>query len=222
MRKRFLFIFAALAVVYCMAGCRSNDVDTGNVEQTSREGKQVTVVEQTSKETLQIIIDEDEYEEATSMDDIVYEILAEGQERDWKIEDVLKNDLEIDGIPVSIPCTVEELLNALGDEYSIDEEVIFYNGEETFLSIITFPDDENIVCGLFFTNMFDEKGVLGFKNINDSLDKFLGKYTLPSEVEMDETKVKIRYKDEDCYMNCVYRDNCFTNILIGYSTGDKN
>ena len=226
MRKRFLFIFAAPAVVFCMAGCRSNDVDTGKVEQTSREGKQVTVVEQTNNETAQIIVDEDEFddedEEPAAIEDLSYEILAEGQERDWKIEDVLKNDLEIDGIPVSIPCTVEELLNALGDEYNIDEEVIFYNGEETFLSISTFPDNENIVCGLFFTNLFDEKGILGFRNINDSFDKFLEKYTLPNETEKENTKVKIRYKDEDCYMNCVYRGNCFTTIFIGYSTGDEN
>lgn len=51
--------------------------------------------------------------------------LAEGKQRDYKIEDILKNDVRIDGIPISIPCTLNELIEELGDDYSVDNDEIY-------------------------------------------------------------------------------------------------
>ncbi|MCH5348877.1 MAG: hypothetical protein J1E40_06100, partial [Oscillospiraceae bacterium] len=84
--------------------------------------------------------DTPEQPQETTKVENVYETLAEGQERGWKVKDVLKNDLEIDGIPISIPCTIDDFLNALGDEYSIDRSGLLYNGELTVLRIFTDPD----------------------------------------------------------------------------------
>ena len=102
MKKNFLAIFAAAAM--CLTGCGGNDAP-----------EQITEKEETTSEAAS--------EETTAPEESinVYETLAEGQERNWKIEDVLKNDFEIDGIPVSIPCTVGDLLDTLGKKYSADD-----------------------------------------------------------------------------------------------------
>lgn len=160
-----------------------------------------------------------------------YETLAEGQERDWKIEDVLKNDLEIDGIPISLPCTVGELLDTLGKKYSVDESGnLCYNGEKTIISIYKSSGDimeERIAKGFYSkyflkdTNLYNsEKGILTFVDINDipKQSEFGNKYTLPNEIDIDNSnarkQVTSRYNDESGYMRCTFRDYVLSGLEI--------
>lgn len=102
-----------------MVSCQKSDVSTGQ-EQTSAVSNNTIIPkvkeEETEPET------KSETTAATQETELNIETLAEGEERDWSVEDVLKNDLEIDGIPVSIPCTLNEMLEVLGDDYSVDSE----------------------------------------------------------------------------------------------------
>ena len=109
MKKKIMAIIAAAAM--CLTGCGGNDTS-----------EQIPETKETTSEAAS--------EETTAPEESinVNETLAEGQERDWSIEDVLKNDLEIDGIPVSLPCTLKEMLDTLGSEYSVDESDFVYEG----------------------------------------------------------------------------------------------
>lgn len=114
-------------MVFGMVGCQQNDVSASQ-EQTSAVSNNTIIPklkeEETEPETKSETASETESETATAPQntDINIETLAAGEERDYKIEDILKNDLEIDGIPISIPCTLNELLETLGDDYSVDSE----------------------------------------------------------------------------------------------------
>lgn len=222
MKKRLLSLFAAAAITLSLSACKPSE--TAQKTQTSETAESTAMVSETvqTAETT-----------APESSDVIYETLAEGQERDWKIEDVLKNDLEIDGIPISIPCTVEELLNTLGDEYSIDETnlkdanaqehhvvPLVYKDNETMLTIsVATEKDLNymhfLVDGVFFTNLGYENGVLFFRTSSDSYSEFISKYTYPSELEIENNKILIKYDDGTHYLDCIFRDNDITMISIG-------
>lgn len=219
MRKSH-FISIILAVALCLAGCQSKNVDVGQAEQTNETSRQAA-------------------EETTAPTESVnaYETLAEGQERDWKIEDVLKNDLEIDGIPISVPCTVGELLDMLGKNYSFDEDgSLYYKGEKTILFIYNSNEDniENCIVRGFHSKYYlldkeeeynTEKGIITFTGFNNSPDylKFINNYTLPNEMEVEyfdaNNETTIGYIDENCYMDCIFRNNDLSSLFIGYLTG---
>lgn len=105
LRKKFLALLAAVALACGAVGCKAES------EQMTPQ----TYASATSAET-------EETTTAPQNADIGIETLAEGEERDWKIEDVMKNDLEIDGISISIPCTVGELLDTLGKNFAFAEK----------------------------------------------------------------------------------------------------
>lgn len=164
------------------------------------------------------------------------ETLADGEKRDWSVEDVLKNDLEIDGIPVSIPCTLNELLEALGYDYSVDEDEIkdefegkattkskyfegeylsiqlYYAGESTYCLLETIADPNNInfdtinVIG-FYDGM--DNGIMNLKNLSagDSLDKCLKNYGKPNEVKVSEKFTFLIYEDDACSIHILIKNS---------------
>lgn len=117
--KKILAVFAAVCLTLSMVGCQQNDVSTGQ-EQTSSVSNNTIIPkveeEKTEAETAS------ETTTAPQNAEMNIETLAEGEERDYSIEDTLKNNIEIDGISISIPCTVNELLDALGEDYSVESE----------------------------------------------------------------------------------------------------
>lgn len=117
--KKFFAVLAAVCLVLGTAGCQQ---DNAPVEQTTSETRGTIghkVIDETEKTET-----ESETTTAPQEAEINIETLAEGEKRDWSVEDVLKNDLKIDGIPISIPCTLSELLEALGDDYSVNNSDI--------------------------------------------------------------------------------------------------
>lgn len=151
LKKNFLAMLAAACLVLGFVGCQQNDVSTGQ-EQTSAVSNN-TILPKVKEET------EAETTSAPQNADINIETLAEGEQRDWSVEDLMKNGLEIDGIPISLPCTLNELLETLGDDYSVkksevkdsvDGEInsrfrdftgeffitdLYYNGDDTYCQI---------------------------------------------------------------------------------------
>ena len=203
MKKKIMAIIAAAAM--CLTGCGGNDTP-----------EQIPETEETTTEAAS--------EETTAPEESInlYETLAEGQERDWNIEDVLKNDLEIDGIPVSIPCTIDELLSTLGDEYNIvDNHSLLYNNEDTMLSISVFPNENNTVCGFLFVNLpsLYDKGVLEFTNLDSTYDSFINVYTNPNELTINKNMVTMAYSNEICYFDCIFVNDAYSSIHIGYKIG---
>ncbi len=165
-----------------------------------------------------------------------FEALSDGQERDWKIEDVLKNDLEIDGIPISIPCTVEELLNTLGEGYSVDESVfeeeketyfsnLYYNKEKTLINISIIPekDEENIFMvqgfGFIDNQTLSEKGVLGFNNLNETYFEIIKAYPNPNEIDFEDEKIMLLYCDEDYFFSCLFRNEKMVTFILSTNAG---
>lgn len=150
--KKPLAVLAAACLFFGLVGCQQNDVSTGQ-EQTSVVSSDTILPKVKEEET------EAETTSALQNADINIETLAEGEQRDWSVEDVMKNDLEIDGIPISLPCTLNELLEVLGDDYSVkksevkdsvDGEInskfrdftgeffitdLYYNGDDTYCQI---------------------------------------------------------------------------------------
>ena len=224
MKNRILSILAAIAIAVSLSACQSGE--TGQDIQSSE-----AVSSTTASEAEQSIA------ETTAPDnaEVIYETLAEGQERDWKIEDVLKNDLEIDGIPISLPCTVEELLNTLGDEYSVDESELvlsgvadvtstYYTGEH--VSLILYSHNEpthtmtSIICDSnnnlnvigFFSGT--DKCVISLKDltIGSSMNECLKKYGQPNKIKTDDEKVYWLYTDNDCKLNICFENNLLVDV----------
>ncbi|MGN1135667.1 MAG: hypothetical protein ACI4SF_05550 [Oscillospiraceae bacterium] len=150
MKKRLLSLLATFAVVLSLSACKSSE--TTQETQTSETAESTAMVSETAQtaETT-----------APESSDVIYETLAEGQERDWKIEDVLKNDLEIDGIPISIPCTVEELLETLGDGYSVED--IYSENEEKYVAMpLLYEGKKRKLCLRLYSIVISITRLLGF------------------------------------------------------------
>jgi len=227
LRKKFLALLAAVALACGAVGCKA-DTDTGQVD--------------TNAETLNVSADVTEVsEKPVKKSKSPDETLAQGEERDWKIEDVMKNDLEIDGISISIPCTVGELLDTLGKNYSFDEEylkkdlkylapTLYYKGEKTD-SLFDVISEDNVnyrdftVCGVFFTGVgIGGKGVLTFKGLDGTYKKFLKKYPNPDELETKKTGQRkfsaVRYYEDDYYFDCTFSNDILGMIDISIKTGE--
>ncbi len=224
MRKIIKRLLAA-ALVCGMTGCGSEAEQTDIVQTISE-----TVQTESAETTSEIIS-----ETAAAAESFV-ETLADGEKRDRSVEDVLKNDLEIDGIPVSIPCTLNELLEALSDDYSVDEDEIkdefegkattkskyfegeflsiqlYYAGENTYCLLRTIADPNNInfdtinVIG-FFGGI--DNGTMNLKNLSsgDSLDKCLKNYGKPNEVKVSEKFTYLIYEDDGCFIQIDVKNN---------------
>ena len=222
MKKRLISLFAAFAVVLSLSACKPSE--TVQETQTSEESA-VTVSEttQTTETT------------APENTEVVYETLAEGQERDWKIEDVLKNDLEIDGIPISIPCTVEELLDTLGEGYSIDEtevdlsennivtstyftgkysSCILYNNDQSTLNSIMIVRDssDNLNVIGFFSGI--DKGVVTLKDIplNSQVSQCTDKYGYPNKIIETNGKKYFMYENDEFYFRLCFKDDLLQRV----------
>lgn len=174
---------------------------------------------------------------APESSDVIYETLADGQERDWKIEDVLKNDLEIDGIPISLPCTVEELLEDLGSDYSIsiqeveenlDEDHVavslYYCGKNTYGYLMATVDSknisfDNIVIDAYLDGI--DNGVMSLSElaIGDSVDRCLKKYGKPNKVNVKGETTFLTYKDNGSFIQIDIKNNIVDGIsLVGFET----
>ena len=120
--KKFLVVLAAACLVFGIVGCQQNDDVSSGQEQTSAVSNNTILPKVKEEET------EAETELETTSDpqeaELNIETLADGEERDYNIEDILKNDLEIDGISITIPCTLNELLKTLGDDYKVKKNDI--------------------------------------------------------------------------------------------------
>ncbi|MEZ3454990.1 MAG: hypothetical protein K1W17_11595 [Oscillospiraceae bacterium] len=128
LRKKYFSVLAAAVLVCSLVGCQRNDVPTVQ-EQTSTVINNTIIPEVIEKETEAET--KSETTAAPQNAEINIETLAEGEERDYIIEDILKNSLKIGGIPISIPCTLNEFLEALGDDYSVEKSQFkdFFDGE---------------------------------------------------------------------------------------------
>ena len=149
-KKRFISIFAALAVAFGMAGCKSNDVDTGQAEQTSRESQQITTDTDISIENL------------PESEDI---LLPDGMTMDN-----LRNMLIINGKTLTLPTSLNELM-ALDDKFSyeaeyIDENNWQYNGVQTGFFVDVLYDDVLMFTTGFASNENNVQSILD-KNINN-------------------------------------------------------
>lgn len=168
------------------------------------------------------------------------ETLAEGEERDWKIEDVMKNDLEIDGISISIPCTVGELLDTLGKNYSFDKDelleerdskfrnsYLYYKGEKTDTSIDVLYEKDTEYKDLEICTVgclgHDDNAVLTFKGLNGKYNKFIKKYPNPDKLEIKKTGQRkftsVMYDGGDYYFTCCFHNDDLGMFFIGLKTG---
>lgn len=232
MKNRFFSLFAAAAVVLSLSACKPSE--TAQETQTSEESA-VTVSEtvQTTETT------------APENAEVVYETLAEGQERDWKIEDVLKNDLEIDGIPISLPCTVEELLNTLGEGYSVNEEKLVYEGEyvtsskyytgeyncirlfyngESKLLLDTIAETENVnIQTAYVIGFFPIGEMITIDKLSDmfNVDSCIKKYGLANEVSVENNKTQLLYYDDVGMLSFVFKNDRLTKTYAFYMTEEK-
>ncbi|MCM1381900.1 MAG: hypothetical protein NC085_10990 [Muribaculaceae bacterium] len=224
--KKFFAAAAAVCMLFCVTGCTQNDVSTGQEETTTTAGTILPKVkeEETESETVS------ETTSAPQNVEINIETLAEGEERDYKIEDILKNNLEIDGIPVSIPCTLNELLEALGDDYSVDEEGmkddingevnieskyftgtniithLYFKGEDTGITLHMIADPEKIdfdtinVIRCQISIMETSVQGVGGLSTGDSVDKYLDKYGNPNEISVRRYFTSLIYRDNDGFI----------------------
>ena len=101
-KKRFLSLLAAVAVTFCLVGCRS-DTDTGHVELIDEVSQQITTV------TEQI-------EQTSDLSEIK---TIEPPEDGWTLEQ-LNEVMYLNGKPFKLPCTLEDL----GNEYTVDDRNI--------------------------------------------------------------------------------------------------
>lgn len=227
LRKKFLALLAAVALACGAVGCKAES------EQMTPQ----TYAAATSAET-------EETTTAPQNADIGIVTLAEGEERDWKIEDVMKNDLEIDGISISIPCTVGELLDTLGKNYSVDKDdllkkstgkyrssFIFYKGEKTDTIInVIYEKSTNFkdfkICQIGFLG-YSDNAVLTLKGLDGNYNKFLKKYPNPDDLMVEEkgqrTHARITYFDGDYCFSCTFHNDVLGMFDIGLMTGgDEN
>lgn len=227
LKRKILAFLAAVALACGAVGCKAES------EQMTPQ----TYAAATSAET-------EETTAAPQNADIGIVTLAEGEERDWKIEDVMKNDLEIDGISISIPCTVGELLDTLGKNYSFDKEdlleergskfhhaYLYYKGEKTDTSIdVLFEENTNFkdfeICQIGCLGYSDD-AVLTLKGLDGNYNKFLKKYPNPDDLMVEEkgqrTHARITYFDGDYCFSCTFHNDVLGMFDIGLMTGgDEN
>lgn len=191
-KKRFISLLAAVCLTLSIVGCKQNDdVSTGQ-EQTSAVSNSTILPKVKEEETESESEIESETTTAPQNAEINIETLAEGEERDYNIEDILKNDLEIDGIPISIPCTLNELLETLGDNYSVDKSEIkdsfsraskkdkvtkskYFTGKFVTAYLDYKNGEEEYICGHFMTICdpkkfdFDTVNVIGYSEMGGKL-----------------------------------------------------
>lgn len=215
--KKFFAAAAAFCILFCVTGCtENNDISSGQ--------------EETSAKTVSV------------SSELNTEASAENsEEQDYKIEDTLKNDLQIDGIPISIPCTVNELLDALGEDYSIDEAKVrsyfygettagtkyftgeqvpielYFKGEGTGGSISAIADPNGFDCDTanvvgFFVGF--DKGELSFTDLSagGSVSKLSDKY---GEPVVDEV-----YSSERFTFYLYSDEDCWFRIAVRASDSD--
>ena len=211
LKKKFLALLAAVALACGAVGCKAES------EQMTPQ----TYAAATSAET-------EETTTAPQNADIGIVTLAEGEERDWKIEDVMKNDLEIDGISISIPCTVGELLDTLGKNYSFDKDelleerdskfrnsYLYYKGEKTDTSIDVLYEKDTEYKDLEICTVgclgHDDNAVLTFKGLNGKYNKFIKKYPNPDKLEIKKTGQRkftsVMYDGGDYYFTCCFHND---------------
>ena len=223
LKKKFLALLAAVALACGAVGCKAES------EQMTPQ----TYAAATSAET-------EETTTAPQNADIGIVTLAEGEERDWKIEDVMKNDLEIDGISISIPCTVGELLDTLGKNYSFDKDelleerdskfrnsYLYYKGEKTDTSIDVLYEKDTEYKDLEICTVgclgHDDNAVLTFKGLNGKYNKFIKKYPNPDKLEIKKTGQRkftsVMYDGGDYYFTCCFHNDDLGMFFIGLKTG---
>ena len=249
-KKRLLSLLAAVCLTLSMVGCKQNDdVSTGQ-EQTSAVSNSTILPKVKEEETESESEIESETTTAPQNAEINIETLAEGEERDYNIEDILKNDLEIDGIPISIPCTLNELLETLGDDYSVDKSEIendfdgeattkseyftgeylsiylYYKGEKTYCRLKTIADPKKIdydtinIIG-FYSGWHNGIVNLSDLHIGDNIDKCIEKYGNPNEAYADDGTIYLTYINKNCIMEFNISDNALERIfMISYETED--
>lgn len=188
-KKKFFAVLAAACLIFGLVGCQQNgDVSTGQ-EQTSAVSNNTILPkvkeEETEAET------KSETTSAPQEAELNIETLAEGEERDYNIEDILKNDLEIEGIPISLPCTLNELLETLGDNYSVDKSEIkdsfslagkdkvtkskYFMGKFVTACLYYKNGEEEYICGHFMAICdpkkvdFDTVNVIGCSELSGKL-----------------------------------------------------
>lgn len=156
--------------------------------------------------------------------------LAEGKQRDYKIEDILKNDVRIDGIPISIPCTLNELLEELGDDYSVDNDEIYrfiyegysvfalyYKDENTYGHLMASVDSENADFDTIIIESYmsgKDNGIISLSDLSsgDSLDKCLEKYGEPDNIYVEEEITYLTYEEGNCFIQINIIDNVVDEI----------
>jgi hypothetical protein len=90
------------------------------------------------------------------------------------VEEIVKNDLEIDGVHVTLPCTISELLEGLGSEYRFDDvNRLLYNDELTPLWIVSEYNNEEMIKTIGCTCTYNsdikydsEKGILTLNSVD--------------------------------------------------------
>lgn len=245
--KKFFAAVLTFCMLFCVTGCtQDNDISSGQEETTTTVGTIMPKVKEEETESETVL----ETTSAPQNAEIDIETLAEGEERDYSIEDILKNNLEIDGIPVSIPCTLNELLDTLGDDYSVDKSEIendfegtadtkskyftgesltirlYYKEKDTYCLLRSIADPEKIdydtinIIGFFSGRRY---GVVNLSDlqIGDNYDKCIEKYGNPNEVYDDDGTIFLTYINSDCLMDFRIVDNAIKKIYItGYKTED--
>ena len=155
---------------------------------------------------------------------------SSGEPRNYKIEDILKNDVKIDGIPVSIPCTLNDLLEALGDDYSVDNDEIYrfiyegnslfslyYKNENTYGKLMASVDSENADFDTIIIESYmsgRDNGIISLSDLSsgDSLDKCLEKYGEPSNTYNDGEITYLTYEEGNCFIQINIIDNVVDEI----------
>ena len=242
--KKFFAVLAAACLVLGMVGCQQNNDVSAGEEQTSAVSNSTILPKVKEEETESESEIESETTTAPQNAEINIETLAEGEERDYNIEDILKNDLEIDGIPISIPCTLNELLETLGDDYSVDYSQIesrfegeedtkskyftgeylsvrlYYKGENTFCQLKSIADPEKIdydtinIIG-FYSGWHNGVVNLSDLHIGDSIDKCIKKYGNPNEAYVnDDGSILIIYINNNCLMEFDVTDDAIEQIFL--------
>lgn len=188
--KKFLAFLAAVALACGAVGCKAE----------SEPMTPQTYAAATSAAT-------EETTTAPQNADIGIETLAEGEERDYKIEDILKNDLEIDGIPISLPCTLNELLETLGDDYSVNKSDI----KDSFKRA---KDKDNITKSKYFTGKFVTV-FLDYKNADEEyICSQLVTIIDSSKIDFDSINV-IGYMEVNCGKLSL---NSFRQVIVLINT----
>lgn len=229
--KKFLAVLAAVVLVFGMVGCQQNDDVSAGQEQTSTVGNGTILPKVKEEET------EAETTSLPQEAELDIETLAEGKERDYKIEDILKNDLKIGGIPISIPCTLNELLEALGDDYSVKKSDIkdSFDGEANIKSkyftgdfIVTdlYFNGENTYCQIhaLSTNTkkvdYDDIYVIGYmggsgrRNDDLSLSNLTIGDSLDKCIESYGNPNKVSLGNNERIYLAYEDDNCFVDITV--------